>query len=310
MTTYNGSDHIQQQLDSLLLQTIQPDEVLIFDDRSSDNTAGIIAEFIDLHHLGQWHLTVNSTRLGWKRNFIEGIRKASGELIFLCDQDDRWHPEKTAKMKDGICSRPEILLLACDLNVIYEPGAMKYRAYNKTGTEKEGLISRYIFKKSFFMNPRPGCSYVFRKSFFDDVSSLWFEGAHHDEFLWLMATVQDGAYFYNEPLMDYIRYANNASGIRYKDIALQMDNLDYIAESLHRLKQFADDNPSKVTEDKREMLCEAAIWCEKRKQLMSTRNPLRWFMLFPWWGFYNSPRNCLSDLFLVLFGRFRRNSVS
>ena len=46
LTTYNGQRYISSQLDSLINQTRQADEVLIFDDCSEDNTTLIIDEFI------------------------------------------------------------------------------------------------------------------------------------------------------------------------------------------------------------------------------------------------------------------------
>lgn len=51
IATYNGEHFIQDQLDSILNQTVQPDEVLIRDDCSSDNTIEIIQRFILKHSL-------------------------------------------------------------------------------------------------------------------------------------------------------------------------------------------------------------------------------------------------------------------
>lgn len=309
MATYNASEHLLQQLNSLKAQTFQPDEVLIFDDKSTDNTADIISEFVAGNCLKHWILTVNEKNLGWKRNFINGIARASGDFIFLCDQDDAWYENKVEEMYKAIQANPDILLLACDYNVIYESGAIKAKVYRKKRSEKNVLISKYRFTKSFFKNPMPGCSYVFRKSFFDEIAQLWFENAHHDEFLWLMATIQDGAYFYNKKLMDYIRYANNASEIRYKDIKMQLVNLKYIENMLLRLKQYSEQYPRKVKDEKRETIEQAICWCEKRQKLMHTKNAFEWLKMIPWWGYYNSPRNCLSDLYLVVFGSFSRKPI-
>ena len=102
MTTYNGSKHIRKQLESLLLQTKQPNEVLIFDDQSTDDTVEIISEYIHANCLFNWTVVKNQNRVGWKKNFIEGIKKASGDYIFLSDQDDIWYPEKIEKMYDAI----------------------------------------------------------------------------------------------------------------------------------------------------------------------------------------------------------------
>ena len=237
---------------------------------------------------------------------MEGLDKASGDILFPCDQDDVWYPEKIREMTEAMEHNPQIKLLACDYRVVYEPGALKAKIYKKTEAEKQGHITKYGFTKHFFMNPYPGCSYAVRRTFFDEVNSLWFEGSPHDEFLWLMATIQDGAWFYNKVLMDYVRYSDNASGIHYKDIALQQENLCYIHRQLNALQAFAASHSGKVKEAYKYELSNAQIWCAKRQKLMETRNPLRWLLLAPWWGYYNSPKNCLGDLWLVMFGSFRR----
>ena len=308
LTTYNAGAHLKGQLDSIRAQSLTPDEVLIFDDCSTDGTAVFLENYLREYDLKHWKLQVNRQNLGWKRNFMEGLRAATGEILFPCDQDDIWYPEKLEEMTTDMEANPEILLLACDYHVVYEPGAIRAKTYQKTKEERTGLTAQYGFTKHFFMNPNPGCSYAIRKSFFDQVNALWFDEAPHDEFLWLMATVRDGAYFYNRALMDYIRYAGNASSIRYKDIPMQQENLRYIAQMLEKLESFAAAHSDQMNALYLRHIRIAKTWCARRQKLMETRNPLRWLLLAPWWGYYNSWKNCLSDLWLVVFGAFKRNA--
>ncbi|MBR2823444.1 MAG: glycosyltransferase [Clostridia bacterium] len=308
MTTFNGAAHLRGQLTSLRDQSLRPDEVLIFDDQSEDETPALLEAFLRDNDLPGWRVIRRPSRKGWKRNFMDGAARAEGELIFLCDQDDIWDPDKIQRMAEEMGRHPEALLLACDYRLVYEEGAVRSKVYRKRPGEKRNPVSPYPFRRNFFQNPRPGCSYALRRSFFREAAPYWFPAAPHDEFLWLMAALQGGAYFYNRELMTYVRYAGNASDIRYKDIQAQLKNLDYISEMLRRLVRFAGEHPARVTERKKRYLAQAQVWCEKRKKLMKTRNPLRWLALMPWWGYYNSPKNALSDLVLVLFGSFRRKA--
>ncbi len=43
--TYNGKQYLQEQIDSILLQTRLPDEVVVCDDGSTDKTLQILKDF-------------------------------------------------------------------------------------------------------------------------------------------------------------------------------------------------------------------------------------------------------------------------
>lgn len=98
LSTYNGQENIIEQLDSIKNQVMSPDEVLIFDDASTDHTADMVKKYILQNSLSNWFLYKNEDNLGWRRNFIYGMDKASGEYIFPCDQDDVWDKAKLYNM--------------------------------------------------------------------------------------------------------------------------------------------------------------------------------------------------------------------
>ena len=59
IATYNGEKYIVKQLESIRNQTRKPDEVIIVDDRSNDNTFKIVKEYISsmLCEIGEYILT-------------------------------------------------------------------------------------------------------------------------------------------------------------------------------------------------------------------------------------------------------------
>ena len=76
LTTYNGMRYIEPLLDSLRLQSQRIDEVLIFDDGSTDETIEFIQHYIRRYDLIRWSATVNKVNKGWKKNFKDGILSA------------------------------------------------------------------------------------------------------------------------------------------------------------------------------------------------------------------------------------------
>lgn len=119
MATYNGAQYIKAQLNSIYNQTLSPDEVIISDDNSTDNTCEIVKEFIVSRNLGDtWYVIKNVKRFGYPRNFYEGIKICNCEFIFFADQDDIWEPQKLEIMYAQIEQHVNINLLACGYDAI------------------------------------------------------------------------------------------------------------------------------------------------------------------------------------------------
>ena len=88
MATYNGSQFIIEQLDSIKNQTFQPDEVIICDDCSTDDTVSIVSNYISNNGLDNWKLYVNEQNLGHYKTFLKLSQLATNEYVFFSDQDD------------------------------------------------------------------------------------------------------------------------------------------------------------------------------------------------------------------------------
>ena len=94
LCTYNGARYLAEQLDSVLAQTYAPCEVLVHDDGSTDGTDAVVARYAAIDSRVKWMR--NDGPHGINGNFFTAMRRACGELIALCDQDDRWMPDKLA----------------------------------------------------------------------------------------------------------------------------------------------------------------------------------------------------------------------
>ena len=115
MTTYNGSENIVDQMESLRTQSQKIDEVLIFDDQSKDNTVDIVREFISSNALSDWSVIVNERNKGYRLNFLEGVIHATGDIIFYCDQDDIWESEKVQRITECFANNANIMVCGHDV---------------------------------------------------------------------------------------------------------------------------------------------------------------------------------------------------
>jgi glycosyltransferase involved in cell wall biosynthesis len=97
LCTFNGERFLREQLDSIQSQSRGVNEIVICDDCSDDTTAEIVLAFAaDTSVPVKWFR--NPNRLGVTKNFEKAISLCTGEMIFLCDQDDRWTRDKVATL--------------------------------------------------------------------------------------------------------------------------------------------------------------------------------------------------------------------
>ncbi len=94
MCTYNGETYLREQLDSIIAQTYPVYELIVQDDGSSDKTVDIVRGYARQYPFIRLH--ENERNLGYNRNFLDAVMKASGDAIAIADQDDIWDVEKLA----------------------------------------------------------------------------------------------------------------------------------------------------------------------------------------------------------------------
>jgi len=90
MASYNGEKYIRQQIDSILPQLGESDELIISDDSSTDDTISVVKSIND----NRIKLIKDQKFKSPVSNFENAIKNATGDFIFLCDQDDIWQPNK------------------------------------------------------------------------------------------------------------------------------------------------------------------------------------------------------------------------
>jgi glycosyltransferase involved in cell wall biosynthesis len=103
---YNSGLYIGQAIDSLLMQKRPPDQIIIVNDGSSDNTRAIVRKYEDprLVYVEQENRGISAAR-------NRGLSLAASDYIGFLDSDDRWRPtmlEKQLAVLEGnssiVCS--------------------------------------------------------------------------------------------------------------------------------------------------------------------------------------------------------------
>ena len=90
--TYNCAKFIARTLDSVLAQTYQNWEMIIVDDRSTDNTKEIVEEYMARDSRIKYHLLDENSGAAVART--EAMKLANGAYMAFLDSDDLWMPDK------------------------------------------------------------------------------------------------------------------------------------------------------------------------------------------------------------------------
>lgn len=113
MTSYNAARFIEQQLASFAAQTRLPDELVISDDGSTDDTAAIVERFARTVPFPVRHL-LGLPKLGMHMNFDRAVGAATGDIVFMSDDDDIWFPEKLETVEAVFAADPAALTVVND----------------------------------------------------------------------------------------------------------------------------------------------------------------------------------------------------
>jgi glycosyltransferase involved in cell wall biosynthesis len=200
MATYNGENYVLAQLQSFVNQSRQPDEVVITDDCSTDNTVALIEEFAKTAPFDV-RVSVNDKNLGYAGNFNAALLDTTGDLVFLSDQDDVWYPNKIWHMVSLAEKNPDFFIYMND--ALLTDGELNSVNLTKYGQIKTAGLSDELFVM--------GCCCAIRREFLDIVLPIPANLKAHDNWLVEIADGLDAKLIEPTVLQYYRRHDNNVS---------------------------------------------------------------------------------------------------
>ncbi|MDO8772297.1 MAG: glycosyltransferase family 2 protein [Burkholderiaceae bacterium] len=203
LATYNGAQYLKEQLDSFTAQKRLPDELVICDDGSTDETIEILERFKIVSPFTV-RIFKNIENLGHERNFGKAIDLCEGDIIFLSDQDDSWLPSKLASVEDVFEKKKGVLLVINDAEIT--DGTMLPTGRTVFGqTMAAGVIGDK--GKSLTL----GCATAFRSELRSLVSPIPSLDYGHDSWIHDFTHMIGGRYVLEKTLQFYRRHGKNVS---------------------------------------------------------------------------------------------------
>ena len=252
LCTYRGERFLREQLESILRQTQPPDELIITDDASDDGTTDVILDVSDrFRQLGvDVSLLTNDQTLGVAANFEKCLTHTTGDLIFLCDQDDVWHPDKVSTIAREMTARQDLVLLFTDARLIDEHGAAQshtlFDAIEMTTRERTMVHRGAAFEVLLRRNVATGATAVLRRRLLAAAVPFGKEWVH-DEWLAIIAAAIGGVDALDLPTIDYRQHGANQIGARLEsrfELAKRLRQPNYVDRfSQHRRVLFVAGPP-------------------------------------------------------------------
>lgn len=222
LCTFNGEVYLPEQLASILEQTRAPDELIVCDDGSSDETIPIVEEFartapfpVRLHE--------NPTRLGPSANFDHGMGLAQHELIALSDQDDVWLPPRLERQAMAMERHESGGICFSDAEIIdARSNPTGQRIWERLGFRSEHAYwtADEMFRELMRHTVVTGATLMVRRSLLGTVRPIapnWL----HDEWIALIAAGGGSdAVAISEPLIEYRMHDEQHTGLQVRRLNL------------------------------------------------------------------------------------------
>ncbi|KAA3615561.1 MAG: glycosyltransferase [Calditrichaeota bacterium] len=226
--TFNRADWISGCIDSVLNQTMQPDEIIVVDDGSDDKTAELLKQYPTVKTHFQKNKGPSSAR-----NL--GAEKATGEWLAFLDSDDQWTPEKLQKQHDYLCQNPTLKVVYTDEIWIRNGRRVNQK---KKHQKHGGSIYRHCLPLCIIS---PSSILIEKKLFFNLGCFDENLPACEDYDLWLRLALREKIGFLDEPLIvkngGHVDQLSRQWGLdKYRVIALEkiLDDPDLQGENRHK----------------------------------------------------------------------------
>ncbi|WP_313346654.1 glycosyltransferase family 2 protein [Stenotrophomonas sp.] len=231
MCTYNGAPYLQAQLDSILAQTVPVDEVVVGDDGSCDATLAMLDAFAVRASARGIRVEVvqHPRNLGYVANFSDALQRCRADVLFLCDQDDVWDPDRVEAFASRFDADPTLLMLHSDARLVDGEGAPLgatllevLRAHPaEIALERSGQAMDAILLRNFIT----GATCALRRSLLAEalpVAPRW----SHDEWLAVIASLKGGLDLLPRSTIDYRQHGGNQIGASRRSILHQFRALN------------------------------------------------------------------------------------
>lgn len=253
LCTYNGAKFLPAQLESFLSQTRLPDELIVCDDGSSDETMEILREFAaTAPFLVQ--IFENEKNLRSTKNFEKAIALCTGEIIFLSDQDDVWLPKKIEKIAAVFDKNKNTGIVFSDAEIVdknLQPTGRNLWSFTFPEAKRVAAKKGSFFNVLLSQNVVTGATMAFRAEYREKFTPIPdnIPNLIHDNWISLVIAADAEVDFLEQPLIKYRQHSSQQLGINFSDLENQTFNerkriyaisIEFLKKEIGRLEKLSE----------------------------------------------------------------------
>ncbi len=220
LCTYNASRFLEQQLDSYLTQSILPNELVVCDDASTDETITILKQFKEKSPFKVF-IFENEKNLGYVKNFEKAVEHCTKDIIFLSDQDDVWLPNKIERISLAFDKNPNASMALTNAHIVDDTlnklNNTLWQEFGNNLSMFEGIGRANLF--DLLLRNRvanTGATMAFRRAIVAQIMPFPSHTVIHDKWIALCQAALGSILFVDEPLVLYRQHGEQQIGVGIK----------------------------------------------------------------------------------------------
>jgi len=228
MTVYGKSRYLDEQLNSILNQSLIPSQIIVVEDYSGSSIKNYLNEFLHDKKIS-YKIYTNTKNLGPAESFRKALLAADYDIIYFADHDDIWHQDRVLKTIDY---HNYYFLVVCNAKVFYEYKKISHPLYRSTDFNNINIF------KIFFKNLIVGATTSINvKNYRNLINAVRFEPMHDWMLAIMSVLLKKKIKFIDTELVSYRRHSKTLTGRSKNSILNRINYRINILKFIFKIKK-------------------------------------------------------------------------
>ncbi len=203
---YNHAKYLDERIQSVLTQTYQNFEIILLDDKSTDNSVEIINKYKDDPHIS--NIVINQKNSGSTfKQWYKGLELAKGEIVWIAESDDSCDSYMLETLVSGYTRNNAVIAFSRSYRYDVEGNKSIYILQtllpNNVVMDGKDFISTYMIQCNVVAN---ASSVIFNRNIALGIDKQYMKMQGNGDWLFWIEMMEHGNVFFSTKEQNYFRY--------------------------------------------------------------------------------------------------------